>query len=214
MALCDVVILSNAFSPELKAYTRTAIKSLVNSEKAGTFDIYVCEQTEWKYNHVTTLHKPEKFNYNRFANEALSLGSSPWVCVSNNDVIFMKGWFTNLMKYKYDVMSPANPARMKQTRHKKNVEGLSLGTHFSGWCFVMKRNIWGRIGKFNEDFHFYEADRMVMNQLIEKGVKMWLIPESKVHHATGKTRIKLPAELHREITVKEVERYNKLYREK
>jgi hypothetical protein len=208
--LCDVVILSNAVSHELKGFTRTAVKSLVESEISGIFNIIVCEQTTWQYNHVTTLHMPEEFNYNRFSNLAIATGSAPWVCVANNDVYFQPGWFSSLLRIDDDVMSPKNPDNHLQKNIIHPVKGTRRQKYFSGWCYVMRRTVWELIGGLDEDFPFYCADSAVVRQLNGKGITPTLVPDSIVLHRIGATRKKLPSLQRTLLTTLEIERfYNK-----
>lgn len=211
--LCDVVILSNATDKVLKNLTRQAVKTLYDSEMTGVFNIIVCEQTTWKYNFATTLHMPGEFNYNRFANKAISAFNSPWVCVANNDVIFHSGWFSALLRVNAPVMSPANPANILQRRHKVPVQGTAVQEHFSGWCFVMRRSVWQTIGGFDEEFPFYCADNAVVRQLVAAGITPMLVPDSRVSHVVGATRKKLPAKERRAITADQVALYDLKYRQ-
>lgn len=208
---CDVVILSNAYLKHLRNFTRLAIRSLVRSEPAGTFNVIVCEQTTWQYNHATTLHMPGAFNYNRFANTGASQGKAEWICISNNDVEFTPGWFSKLTEHGGDVLSPRSPGMKMQDMHKSVARGYNIMEHFSGWCFVIRRQVWENIGRFNEDFPFYSADCMVVRQLREAGYLPAMVPQSVVTHFLGKTRKTLPFDIRKIITEGENQRYHQQY---
>ena len=207
---CDVIILSSAANQTLKDFTRQAVRSLLLSEKPGTFNVIVLEQATWKYNNAATFHMPGELNYNAFANFAFRKTSLPWVCIANNDVFFKRGWFSALMKYKYPVMSPKSPGNSLQEVYKQPAFGFNVQEHFSGWCFVINREIYNLIGGFDESFPFYCADNMVVNQLKQAGITPALIPDSRVIHFLGKTRKMLPPEKRIAITEQERVRYHKL----
>jgi hypothetical protein len=206
--LCDVVILSNANLPHLKNYTRGAIASLRASERTGTFNIIVCEQTTWQYNHATTLHMPEPFNYNAFANRAIATGKAPWICVSNNDVHFHKYWFSELFKIDEPVMSPRDPNNALQNKYASPVAGYNIQEHFSGWCFVIYRLLWQKLGGLATEYPFYCADNAVRDQLQKINIAPVLVPASVVTHFVGKTRKTLPAAQRLAITETERIRYH------
>jgi hypothetical protein len=96
-ALCDVIILSDAKTEILKALTQQAIDTLLISERIGTFNIVVIEQTLTTFPKVQTIHLPGEFNYNRFANIGIKKGRAPWLCIANNDLVFGRKWFSEMM---------------------------------------------------------------------------------------------------------------------
>lgn len=209
---CDVVILSNAKTPELKATTERAIKSLLASQRKGIFNIIIIEQASGiEYTGATTLHRPGEFNYNRFANEGISRGDAPWVCVANNDVIFQKSWLAELMKVKADVMSPLNPGDKRQAGITQPESGYTNARHFSGWCFVMKRNVWEQIVGLNEDFPFWCADDVVIEQLKAIGIKPTLVPKSVVKHIPSSTLKTLDEKKQYELTQLQLKKFRKKY---
>lgn len=210
--VCDVVMLSNAKTPELKQMTQQAIDSLLASQRKGIFNVLVIEQAaETEYNGATTLHRPGQFNYNAFANEGIRLGDAQWLCVTNNDVIFEKSWLAEMMKVKADVMSPLNPGDKRQANIKHPEPGFIAGRNFSGWCFVMRRTIWEKIGGFDEDFPFWCADNATVEQLKKIKVKPVLVPHSEVKHLASATLKTLEKQLRNEITRAQVRKFNKKY---
>lgn len=158
--LCDVVILSNAKTQVLKEMTQRTIHTLLYSEKSGIFNIIVMEQANVSYPRTQTIHVPGEFNYNRFANLGVLKGRAPYICIANNDLIFMRGWFSELLQYKLLVMSPKNPGDKRQANIRVTECGYEVGRHFSGWCFVMRRSVWEQIGGLDEDFPFWCADNV------------------------------------------------------
>ena len=70
--------------------------------------------------------------------------------VSNNDVIFKEDWLFNLLKPNHPVVSPKCPKDQRQKGIKENTLGFEVGKHFSGWCFMIKRNVWEEIEGLDE----------------------------------------------------------------
>jgi hypothetical protein len=209
--LCDVVILSNASTPALKTTTMNAISSLLKSEKQGTFNVIVGEQSGCLYTGTTMVAMPHPFHYNRFANQLAAQGKAPWICIANNDLVFHAGWFSVLMNEKYPVMSPRTPHNRKTDAIRRTVTGYEVGLHFSGWCFVINRSLWEEIGGFDEDFQFYCADNAVVEQLRQKGIAPMLVPGSVVRHLVGSTRKTLNRDRLDELTIQQVKKFNEKY---
>jgi GT2 family glycosyltransferase len=213
-AMCDVIILSKAKTKAIKEMTQHAIDTLNASEKPGIFNIIVMEQTEHTYSGSQTIPcQGIEFNYNGFANSGVLKGHAPWICIANNDLIFTRGWFHQMMLLKADVMSPLNPGDKRQSDIRRPQTGHVNGRHFSGWCFVMKRTIWERIGGFDEDFAFWCADNATVEQLKKIGVASMLVPASQVKHLTSVTLKTLDNAKVDELTKVQVRKFNRKYKQ-
>lgn len=212
-ALCDVIILSNAKTNALKAMTQRAIDTLLASEKPGIFNPIVMEQSQISYSNAQTIWCPNDFNYNKFANSGIRRGSAPWVCVANNDLRFVWSWFHQMMRLKADVMSPKNPGDKRQADILSPQKGYTVGRHFSGWCFVMKRTIWEQIGGLDEDFPFWCADNATVEQLKAISIQPMLVPASQVQHLASVTLKTLDKAEHNELTTAQVRKFNRKYKQ-
>lgn len=210
-AKCDVVILSNAKNKKLEEVTRNAVKSLLQSEQAGTFNVIIIEQSDVRYPGTQTIHMPGEFNYNKFANLGIKKGIAPWVCIANNDLIFEKNWFSEMMKVRDKVMSPKNPGDKRQATIYHPQRGNVIGRHFAGWCFVMGRSTWEKIGGLDEDFPFWCADNAAMEQLKAIRVPATLVPASKVKHLASETLSTLTKDEKHAKTIVQVKRFNRKY---
>lgn len=210
-AMCDVIILSNAKTPALKEMTQRTIHTLLYSEKAGTFNIIVVEQAGVTYARTQTIHMPGEFNYNRFANLGVVQGKAPFVCIANNDLIFMRGWFSEMLRHKLLVMSPKNPGDRRQANIRVTECGYDVGRHFSGWCFVMQRRIWEQIGGLDEDFPFWCADNATVEQLKAINITPALVPNSHVQHLASETLKTLSQSEQDEKTIVQARKFNHKY---
>jgi GT2 family glycosyltransferase len=132
-----------------------------------------------------------------------------WIVISNNDVIFMEGWLEELLKPQYPIVSPKCPNDERQSEITVNTTGYETGVHLSGWCFMIHRNLWKKIGGFDEDFPFWCADNSLMEQLIKVEVPPMIVPKSIVRHLYSKTLITLDSQ--HDLTHEQVRKYNKKY---
>jgi len=209
---CDVVILSNAKTEALYQMTQKTIDTLIASETANTFNVLVLEQAGKKYKNAETLAIDEAFNYNRFANIGAAKGCADYVCIANNDLLFQKGWFGALLKEGNEVMSPQCPNDSRQKHLKETTAGFDCSVHFSGWCFVIKRDLWKTIEGFDEDFGFWCADNAVIEQVKAKGITPVIVPESKVTHLRSVTLNTISGKEREAMTRDQVKKFNRKYK--
>ena len=186
--LVDVVILSNATTPALRKSTQTTIDTCVAGANSLPLGITVLEQQpNIVYKRAATLPTPGAFNYNQFGNVGAARGSAPWIMLANNDLIFHDGWLHNLIAANHPVVSPKCPRDQRQTEFVDNTCGDITGRHLSGWCFMIARELWERIGGFDESVTFWCSDDIVIEQLRTLGVQPMIVPSAIVEHAQSAT---------------------------
>ena len=184
----DVVILSKSTTPEMVAMTQHAINSCRAHASGHLVNIIVLEQQAGvSYRNAITEHMVGEFAYNAFANHGARMGSAPWVMIANNDLVFEDGWLRPLLEANHPAVSPHNPGDSRQSGISRTESGYTNGRHFSGWCFMVSRELWERIGGFDEDFRFWCADDSVVEQLRAVNVMPMLVIRSRVRHLVSKT---------------------------
>lgn len=186
--LVDVVILSKASNMQLRRSTQTSIDTCLSGANALPVSITVIEQiAHIRYSRAATIHHPDPFNYNRFANLGAARGSAEWIMVANNDLVFQDGWLHHLLAAKHPLVSPKCPRDDRQTDIVENTAGGITGKHLSGWCFMISRALWESIGGFDEDFAFWCADDSLIEQVKAVGVEPMLVPDAIVEHRQSRT---------------------------
>lgn len=204
--LIDIIILSNGKSEALRKVTEDCIESVHNSEAEIKFNVLVLEQSDITYSNATTIKREAPFNYNEYMNYGVSVTSNNYVCLCNNDLIFEKGWATNIIAAmnKHELLS-ASPLCTIAQGHRFPQDGR---VHFgyrnrwemSGWCIMTNRKLYDIIGKIDEDFKFWFADNAYTEQLQKFGVKHALVSNSIVRHLGSKTLQTLDREEHNAFT--------------
>lgn len=192
----DVIMLSNTKNRDFYAMTRRALESLQASEEDVSFVIHLVETNKklakkgFTYPDVDLIVPKERFGYNRFLNHGLDRCRHDWIVVSNNDVVFTKGWFSTLMKVHEnhpDVLS-LSPWEPKWHRAKALVPegeyliGYRTGREVTGWCLVMHRSVVTQCALFDEQFEFWYQDDDYAMTLKKHNIKHALVPGSIVHH--------------------------------
>lgn len=184
----DVVILSKASTDELREMTERTIETCLSGAGGYPINIIVLEQEPGiRYRNAITIHRPGKFAYNKFANEGIRTGSAPWILVANSDLEFGDGWLEPLLKTKHPLMSPVSSTEPRQARLTRSEAGYENGKHFSGWCFMISRELWEKFGGLDEDFIFWCADDSVIEQAKRHGIRPLVVPASKVKHLISRT---------------------------
>lgn len=186
--IVDVVMMSHAKTEAMAEMTQRAIDTCIAGANSLPVNVIVLEQAEGVgYQHAITIHAPGEFNYNAFANRGARYGTADWIMVANNDLIFHDGWLHHLLVANHPVVSPKAPQDSRQLDITENEIGPVNGRHFSGWCFMIKRDLWLQIGGFDQDFAFFCADDSVIEQLKEIDVVPMLVPAATVEHLRSVT---------------------------
>jgi len=192
-AVVDVVILSKADQGRTHLMTQRAIDSCIAGAGNIPVNIIVIEGgVHSAYKNATVIEHRVTFNYNKFANLGASNGSAEWIMVANNDLVFNEGWLEHLLAANNDVVSPREPSDPRQSNIKKNTSGYVTSMHFSGWCFMIRRTLWDKIGGFDTDVSFWCSDDAVIEQVKAEGVMPMLVYKSVVDHFTSITLRSLP----------------------
>lgn len=197
----DMVILSYAQNPKLKAITVQCINSIISSEdpEKVRFNILVVESEKsmngFQYLHTITVYPKEKFGYNKFMNIGIDMTFSKYICLCNNDLVFHPLWATEMLKTfdKYYDLSSASP--ICSIHHPRIGFELNNGIYIgyrnryevAGWCLFMKRDILRITGKLDENYKFWCADNDYANMLFSLSLKHALISSSIVDHLEGAT---------------------------
>jgi len=186
--IVDVVVLSNATTPQLQVMTQNAINTCIAGANSLPVNVIVMEQQEdCVYQNALTLEASDEFHYNAFANRGARYGHAEWIMIANNDLIFHDGWLHNLLSARHPVVSPKCPGDTRQVDITENTSGFINGTHFSGWCFMIKRELWEKLGGFDTSVNFWCSDDVVVEQLKSVGVEPMLVSNSIVSHLRSVT---------------------------
>lgn len=206
----DVIFLSNAKTPDLRAMTQRAIDTCVSCTSLPVH-LIVLEQQECTYRNAVTRRMLPEFHFNMFANYGARMGESEWIMIANNDLIFHDGWLEALLDADHPVVSPKCPARPDQVHIIENTVGDQNGTHFSGWCFMIRRDLWKQIGGFDEAVSFWCSDNVVIEQVKALGIAPMLVPTSRVEHIGSVTLNQTPDPEQR-LTQQQLEIFKRKYR--
>lgn len=198
----SVIILSKTTSIEEYKTTLNCLNSLLNSESSNkiNFQIILIEsyakyiKLGIKYPEYVKVIVPNcNFNYNQFLNIGIKKSCGDFLVLCNNDIIFRKGWMTNILEiyYKHPKILSFCPIDLnnqltKSINHEKGfIKGYAIKIHVSGWCIVVKKEIFNFIGSLDESFDFYYADNDYVMTLRKNNLDHALVLSSEVSHIGG-----------------------------
>lgn len=211
-AVVDVVMISDAKNRQIQQMTQNAINTCINGSKGFKINVIVVEsQKNIKYNNAKTIYPDFPFNYNAYGNFGIKQGTAHYVMHANNDLLFNNGWLNALISANHPLVSPKEPADQRQRDIAVNTTGTQTGRHLSGWCFMIERSLWEKIGGFDEEVSFYCSDDAVIEQCKNVGVEPMLVPSSTVRHLISTTLKTIPSIQRKELTDDQIRIFNKKY---
>ena len=194
----SAVILAYTTSHALFEMTIDCLNSLIKSEPDVDLEIILVESnrnyssSEFRYpNFVKVIIPEDEFNFHKFLNIGIRWCQGDYIALCNNDLIFHKNWFTEILK-----VSRANPniKSFSPSEHDivnstpKDFEiGFAVQKHVKGWCIVTKREVFPTIGYLDESFSFYYADNDYAMSLRRNNIKHALVRKSRVDHLAKKS---------------------------
>jgi GT2 family glycosyltransferase len=204
MIKLSAVILSNTSSNAIFEMTQYCIQTLKESEQLNlnvSLEIILIEsnilyiEQGYIYNDGLNIIVPDEvFNFHRFLNIGINEASGDYIALCNNDLIFSKNWFTEMMKVKDfnpEIMS-FSPYDENSNRTSKEiiatndfVVGYEIQKQMTGWCFVVNNKVFNKIGALDERFNFYYADNDYTMCLRKYNIKHALVTKSIVNHLGG-----------------------------
>ena len=210
----DILILSYAQTDNLKKITTHAVQSLMRSEdpEKFNFNVVVLESQKslapFQYEHATTVYPDEEFNFHRYFNIGINMTSSPYICLCNNDILFQKGWASQMMiafeRFK-DVKSaspvcPYYPMEISTQPVSEAWFGYRVGVEVQGACLLFKREVLKSIGQLDPNFKFYSADLDYADTFRVMNYRHMLVRSSIVFHLGSKTLNKQEPDLKYHLT--------------
>jgi GT2 family glycosyltransferase len=202
--IAEIIILSCCRDKSFFDLNVNCISSLIASEENVSFSINLIESNpDWEalglsydFTNVKLIQPRELFHYNKFFNIGLNSIHHDLVIFSNNDVIFHKGWLSEILKIKtlhptirsfcpFDRTSPY--LKWEKFNKKPYHLGYRVPVEFVGWCFVVERSVFDITGPFDENFDLYFQDNDFAMTLKKHEILHAMVPTSFVQHIGGFT---------------------------
>ncbi len=217
----DVIILTRSNTEKAIRMTKRTIFTMKEADPTINFKIHLVESGRAADSHYRRIVEnyivpDENFNYNRFLNIALQHCHEDWVVISNNDVGYEKGWFTEMMNIhsiRPDIhsFSPKDPVLYMKYFDWHFIqspdiyfESYSASEAVMGWCLAIKRESLNKILPFDEQFDMYYQDNDYVEMLKMHGIKHALVKHSIACHYETMNIQKLDEEKMKKMKVDEI----------
>lgn len=197
MQSLSVIILSYAIDDDIFQMNCRCLESLFGSEKwdDGELEVLIVESRKdnpYRYDErVRVMIPDERFNFHRFLNIGLENTSGKFVALCNNDIVFNRSWYSEILEVKalnpkFMCFSPMDPdyplmAELVSTGNYFYV-GWDNKRHYAAWCMVWERTLFDIIGRLDETFDYYSADDDELLTLRKYAVDNVLVAKSVVRH--------------------------------
>lgn len=195
----DVIILTKSDTEKTVNMTRRTILTMKDAEPDVNFKVHLVESGLNFYDVYSSfidnyIIPNEPFNYNRFLNIAIQDCKEDWVVISNDDVGYERGWFTEMMKVhevRPDIhsFSPRDPVLYMKyygdhfvNSNSIHYKSYTVTEALMGWCLVIKRESLNKILPFDEQFDMYYQDNDYAEMLKLHEIKHTLVRHSIACH--------------------------------
>ncbi|MFT3795423.1 glycosyltransferase family 2 protein [Flavobacterium sp.] len=194
----SVVILAKTDTKALYEMTMRCIRTLQESEAQTDLEIILIESNKTYREsgfgypaEVKVMVPQEAFNFHRFLNIGIEQSTGDYIALCNNDLVFHDNWFGEIYKVAQqhpDILS-FSPSGIYHQGHQPGAFaiGYRVMIHLMGWCFVVKKEIFDRIGPLDETFDFYYADNDYGMTLRYLNIKHAIVYNSYVEHLERKS---------------------------
>lgn len=203
--LFSAIILSNTKSQSIFDMTLHCIESMIEAEKENSnikFEVLLIESNKqihdspYKFpEYVKVIIPTEDFNFHAFLNIGIKAATGEFVGLFNNDLIFKKDWFTEILKVKQqhpkvqsfcpvDYDAKFTPKTFFEG--KLYLFGYKVRRHVVGWCIIAEKSMFDKTGLLDERFSFFYADDEYSLMLQKYGKKHVVVANSEVSHLESK----------------------------
>lgn len=194
--IIDVIIPSLTLSKH-QSMVKDCISSIRSSEQNHSFNIILMES----HNEIIqlgqdlTLPASIPFNYNKTLDIGIQNSNSEWIVMANNDLIFEKNWFTeilNAQKERPDISSFSSWNNFGRWHHNRLPdaedirEGYKIGDEICGWILIIERKNYLKLNLVS-DVSFWYSDNIYANEIQRNNLKHALVKKSIVNHLTSRT---------------------------
>lgn len=152
---------------------------------------HIIENTEWPYKLNVYDNRPGTKNMSKIWNKLIRESTCDYVLIIDSDAFVPKispCWLTQMMSLFADqdcyvvVPKVSKTSADEQRGLAENSPPRKLKSEFAAQCVLYKKEIFEKIGYFDEDFLFYGQDTEWALRLLKKGYSVYLVPSVSVEH--------------------------------
>lgn len=152
---------------------------------------HLLENTEWPYKMNFYDNRPGTKNMSKVWNKLIRESTCDYVLIIDSDAFVPKlspCWLTQMMAVFSNedcyvvVPKVSKTSADEQKGSAENVPPRKLKSEFAAQCVLYKKEVFEKVGYFDEDFLFYGQDTEWSLRLSKKGLPAYLVPGVSVEH--------------------------------
>ena len=167
---------------------------------------YIIKNTDWPYKLTVYDNRNNTANMSKIWNKLIKESICDYVLIMDSDAYPRKGWLTLMMQIfdipKFQpvgVVAPVTSSKGATTaqsliEYNESSEPIAeKEQQISGFCFLVKKDIFKEIGYFDERFYIYGQDSEWMDRIIASKYNSVIVPSAYVDHEVSvavKTAVK------------------------
>jgi len=175
--VCDIIVplwnnvdVTKEFVRSLVEGTRSRVRVIfVDNDSADGTAEYLKSVKDTELCKFETISNEDNKGFLKAINQGLELSSAPYVCFSNNDLVFTEGWLSEIISIfdAYPDVGLLNPnsnnlnaslpknktfQEYRNELYEKNKGEMSECAFCIGFCMVIKREVVNKVGGFSEEY--------------------------------------------------------------
>jgi glycosyltransferase involved in cell wall biosynthesis len=126
-------------------------------------------------------------------NHWASIAVGDYICIINNDVIFPKWFFENMMQWFHEWVVMVNP-RFTEWNKDNPSQLMYFKNHICGHCYMFKLEDRDRLFPIDTRFRIFGNDNWLWHRIDEIGGKQCVKHDAICHHLKSQTVFNIPNE--------------------
>lgn len=129
--------------------------------------------------HLTVYENYERDrNLSVVWNDLIRRSDAEYICLLNNDTVPSMGWIEKLLEVVKDPkVGAVGPISNRAGGHQGGFKGVVEDktqdcTNLSGFCLVFRKEVWEKVGGFNEAYKLYGEDSQFVADIRKAGLKL------------------------------------------
>ena len=198
MSITDITVVITSFKSGKKI--KNCLNSIDKQSKVilveNSNDIEIKKNIEKEFNNVECILTGANLGYGKANNIGLKKVTTKYALILNPDATLHSTTLENFLKIikqipEFAIMGPyiQDKKNNNENNYLKNSSPISA-INVKGFAMFLNLSEFKDIGFFDEDFFFYFEEIDLCKRLIDRGKKIYLVPDIKINHDGGQSHEK------------------------
>ncbi len=198
MSITDITVVITSFKSGKKI--KNCLNSIDKQSKVilveNSNDIEIKKNIEKEFNNVECFLTGANLGYGKANNIGLKKVTTKYALILNPDATLHSTTLENFLKItkqipEFAIMGPyiQDKKNNNENNYLKNSSPISA-INVKGFAMFLNLSEFKDIGFFDEDFFFYFEEIDLCKRLIDRGKKIYLVPDIKINHDGGQSHEK------------------------